>query len=434
MSWSKNVLNPFFEIFGHGGGKIKRKSNILVLTLLVLTLPLCANIAFATTDTTTNTSDQYSSQIDQDNDQNLDTNTSQSSKQQTTKESVQTSVNTTLDEQIINTSDVTKQAAGSAGSTTVTTTTTFTSSQINDAAARVKNFITNNNRLPSYVTISSVNVSMAQFLQLMVQNVINLNSGSKSSVKLITVGDPSTTNATESVQYGTLTKSQYVTKAKDIYNYMVKNGYASKTATTSLGKINFYNQIYTYSKILKFYKENSRLPTTVTVKAISGSSSSSEGSGSTVSSSLAKYLAATTNAQSTSTTIENLAASITKGKTTTYAKAQAIFNYVRDLLSYSYYYNSKKGALGALSSKTANCCDTAHLVVALARAAGIPARYQHGYCKFSDGWYGHVWAQLYVDGKWYYADAISDKNTFGSINNWNLSTYTLYNTYASLPF
>jgi hypothetical protein len=39
-----------------------------------------------------------------------------------------------------------------------------------------------------------------------------------------------------------------------------------------------------------------------------------------------------------------------------------------------------------------------------------------------------------VDGTWYYADAISNYNTFGSINNWNLSTVKLSGTYAELPF
>jgi len=403
--------------------------------LLILTLPLSANIAFATTDTTTNINDQSSSQIDQSNGQNLDTDTVNSSEQQNTLPNTEEK-NTTEQSNLAAgaPSNTTNKAAGSATTTKVTTEKSFTSSQINDAAVRVKNFITNNNRLPSYVTINSVNVSMAQFLKLIVQNVININNGTITSVKLTTVGNPSTTKATESVKYGSLTKSEYVTKAKDIYNYIAKNGYASSTATTSLGKMNFYNQVYTYSKILKFYDENGRLPLTATVRTISGSSSSSEGSGSTSSSSLAKYLTATTNAQSTSTTIKNLAASITAGKTTTYAKAQAIFNWVRDHISYSFYYNSKKGALGTLSSRSANCCDTSHLVVALSRAAGIPARYQHGTCKFSSGTYGHVWAQMYVDGKWYYADAISDSNTFGTIKNWNLNSYTLHGTYASLPF
>ncbi|MCE5213726.1 MAG: transglutaminase family protein, partial [Methanobacterium sp.] len=86
------------------------------------------------------------------------------------------------------------------------------------------------------------------------------------------------------------------------------------------------------------------------------------------------------------------------------------------------------------SSGTANCCDTTNLLVALTRAAGIPARYEHGECTFSDGVFGHVWAQVYVNGNWYRADAISDRNSFGVINNWDTSNWTLIGIYAELPF
>ncbi len=91
--------------------------------------------------------------------------------------------------------------------------------------------------------------------------------------------------------------------------------------------------------------------------------------------------------------------------------------------------------LGALKSGSANCADTSHLVVALERAAGIPARYNHGSCRFSSGnVYGHVWAQVNVNGKWYYADATSYRNSFGVVKNWNTRSFTLHGIYTSLPF
>ena len=330
------------------------------------------------------------------------------------------------------------------GTTTTSSTTTttsvstqsFTSAQINAAAISVNAYIVKYKLLPSYVPMGSVRVSMAQFLSLMAQNVINIYSGTPKSLTLTTVNTPAT--ATETVKTGNISKTEYINIAKTI-KYVCTYKTAPSYINTTKGRINFQTMVYTFSKILSFQKTYNRLPNYVTVipwtnvTSSEGSSSTSSSSSST-SSALAKYLVATTNAQSTNSTIIKLANSITSGLTSTYAKATAIFNWVRNNLSYSYYYNSKKGALGALSSRSANCCDTAHLVVALARAAGIPARYQHGYCHFSDGWFGHVWAQLYVNGKWYYADAISDYNTFGSINNWNLSTVTIYGTYAALPF
>ena len=151
--------------------------------------------------------------------------------------------------------------------------------------------------------------------------------------------------------------------------------------------------------------------------------------------SYSQYLKPTKNCQSNNSKIKSLAASITKGKTSQLSKASAIFNWVRNNISYSFYYNTRKGALGTLSSRSANCADTAHIMVALERAAGIPARYNHGTCRFSSGnYYGHVWAQVYVNGKWYYADGTSSRNSFGVVKNWNTKNFTLHGIYASLPF
>ncbi len=151
--------------------------------------------------------------------------------------------------------------------------------------------------------------------------------------------------------------------------------------------------------------------------------------------SIQQYLKVTKNCQAADSQIKSLAVSITKGKITTYDKSVAIFNWVRDNLSYSFYYNTKYGAVSTLAKRTGNCCDTTHLMVALLRTIGIPARYVHGYCKFSSGnSYGHVWAQVYIDGKWYTADATGSSNTLGVIKNWNTATAKIYSTYASLPF
>ena len=121
-------------------------------------------------------------------------------------------------------------------------------------------------------------------------------------------------------------------------------------------------------------------------------------------------------------------------KLTDMEKAANIFNWVRDYVTYSFYYNTKKGAVGTLKSRVGNCVDLSHLTVALSRAAGIPARYVYAKCKFSGGWCGHVWAQLFVNGKWINADASNNINCFGVIRNWNTGNYILRGVYAALPF
>jgi len=133
--------------------------------------------------------------------------------------------------------------------------------------------------------------------------------------------------------------------------------------------------------------------------------------------------------------LKKLVKKLTKGLTSKVDKARAIFNYVRDTLDYSYYYDTKYGSTGTLNRKSGNCVDHSHLLVALYRTAGFNARYVHGTCRFSDGDVtGHVWVQVKIGKNWVGADAISYRNSLGKIKNWNNKHYTLHNKYASLPF
>ncbi len=149
--------------------------------------------------------------------------------------------------------------------------------------------------------------------------------------------------------------------------------------------------------------------------------------------SLRKYLKVTRNCQANNPKIKRLAYAITKGKKTRLGKAVAIFNWVRNHVRYRYYYNTKRGALGTLNARKGNCADTTHLLVALERAVGIPARYIHGKAKYRSGkWYGHVWAGVHVNGRWYKADATGKRNSFGVTRNWKRCI--VKGKYASLPF
>ena len=154
-----------------------------------------------------------------------------------------------------------------------------------------------------------------------------------------------------------------------------------------------------------------------------------------VKSSLAKCLKPTANAQSNDPRIKELASNITKGAATKYEKAVRIYDWVRDNLDYSFYYNTKYGAIKTLKKKEGNCVDLSHLIVALSRAAGIPARYVHVTAKFASGHVcGHVFVQVYINGKWYNLDASNNINEFNIINNWYKATATIKGVYITLPF
>ena len=326
---------------------------------------------------------------------------------------------------------------GTSSSGTVSGAVSFTVAQIGDAASRVKAYVETNKKLPAYVTIGVTQVEMPEFLRLLTGGLLQVSSGSKASVTL--KNESAASNPVDSVKSGNIKKTEYVSMAKAIKSFMDSYGKAPNYASSSLGKIQYQSLVYMYSRIMSYYSVNKVLPAYAAIKPWSNYTAITKNTTSTnttIPASLQQYLKATTNCQSTNAQIIALSKSIisSANATTTYNKAAAIFNWVRDNIGYSFYYNTNYGAVGTLNAKTGNCVDTSHLLIALERAAGIPARYEHGYCKFSTKWYGHVWAQVYVNGKWYNADAISYRNTFGVINNWNTATVKIYGTYTTLPF
>lgn len=139
-------------------------------------------------------------------------------------------------------------------------------------------------------------------------------------------------------------------------------------------------------------------------------------------------------------TIASLASSLSLGTRSNYDRAVNIFYWVRDYVEYSFYYNTRYGAAGTLERLHGNCVDLSHLLVALARSAGVTARYKFGNCFFfmSQHWYGHVWVNFHVRGpgglKWYPVDASNNINDFGVIRNWNTSNFHLKGVYNKLPF
>ena len=346
------------------------------------------------------------------------------SNQTTTASTSKNSVST------VNNTSTQKEAAAGTTKTATVTSTSFTVSQINDAAARVKAYIETNHVLPNYVTIGTTQVKMPDFLKLLTAGLLEINSGSTASITQKTVSTP--VKPTESVTSGNITKANYIDLAKRVDAYINTNGVVPNYANSTLGKLRYESLIYAFSRILAFYETNKYLPNYVTIKP--WSTVGTAGTSMPVPASLQQYLQATTNCQVNNAQIQALSKSITSGETSSYDKAVSIFNWVRDNLGYSFYYNSQEGAVGALNDKTANCCDTANLVVALERAAEIPAEYEHVYAQFSDGWYGHVIALVWVNGVWYNADATSSSNTFGAIKNWNTATATYYGTYQTIPF
>ncbi len=337
----------------------------------------------------------------------------------------------------------------------------FYINDIETAANALKSYVNSNGKLPSTVTVADTKLSISQFSYLMSKAVCNINAGTSVYKYIALPSGISNGNSTGNYLSATVYKAQYVDLSKRVVSYVESNkvppSYAKvcSSSGSSLGNAEFQLYTFAFSKILVFHKSNKYLPNYCTFESsVVGNSifnvPAYNGSGKikynasqfknglnekNTETNLTKYLVGT--GQSTITgSISNLASRLTKGLSSTEAKALAIYSYVRDEIDYSYYSDSRYGASGTLSQGSGNCVDQASLVVALCRASGIHARYSHAQgCTFSSGLVtGHVWAQILVNGVWYSADATSVRNNLGNIANWNTNSYNSLKHYAAVPF
>ncbi len=303
-------------------------------------------------------------------------------------------------------------------------------------ATNLKTYYTKNSQLPSTVTAGGIKFALPEFLYAMSQAIYQIGNSNNKDIKVIMgISEPNSPSGDSSS--GNLKMNGFLALAKNISNYIDTNKKAPNYASSDLGKIYYSDFVDAFSRILAFYGNDNRLPSYVSVGA-SSSATTASGSGlnekNTITN-LAPYLKASTNCQVDNSKIKTLVDSLTKGLTTDLQKATAIYNYVRDTISYSFYYDTKYGAVGTLNAKTGNCVDHSHLLVAMFRTADIPARYVHGKCTFSSGsTYGHVWAQVLVDGQWKVADATSSRNSLGKVANWNTNSFTLKSITSGISF
>ncbi len=305
------------------------------------------------------------------------------------------------------------------------------------ASASLKSYYEKNYKLPSTVTVGKIKYTLPEFLYMMSQAIVQLESSNKKDISYVSGVSAPKSPSGDVIKSKSLTEAKYVALAKSVAKYIKTNKAAPNYASSDVGKIIYSEVVDSFSRILTFYKTNNRLPSYVTI-TYDNTGTGQGGTGlnekNTVKD-LSIYLKSTKNCQVNNTAIKKVVDTITKGLKTDKEKATAIYNYVRDTVGYSFYYNTKYGAAGTLSSKKGNCVDHTHLLVAMFRTAGIAARYAHGTCTFSSGsTYGHVWSQVLINGQWTVADATSSRNSLGHISNWNTKSFTLKGIYSGIEF
>ena len=306
----------------------------------------------------------------------------------------------------------------------------FSLKQIISASSSVKKYIEKNKKLPSTVKIGNIKVSTADYLYLASKAIVNLDSNKKSDIGYKSIKNP--TKPGSASNEGNL--NDYLSVAKSIIKTADSKGIMPNSVSSDVGNIGYKGVVYAFARVVNYYGDNGIMPSYVTVSSLSGYTSTSKLNSKNTIKNLASYLAASANCQVNNAKIKNLVAKLTKGLTTDVEKATAIFNYVRDSISYSFYYDTKYGAVGTLNAKSGNCVDQSHLLVAMYRTAGLAARYAHGTCTFTSGTYGHVWTQVLIGDTWVVSDATSVRNSFGNVVNWNANSYSLKGYYPSIAF
>ncbi|MBI4326425.1 MAG: transglutaminase domain-containing protein [Chloroflexi bacterium] len=131
-----------------------------------------------------------------------------------------------------------------------------------------------------------------------------------------------------------------------------------------------------------------------------------------------KYLQAE-NLVPANETFRAIAQQVTRGKTTGTARARALYDHVIETVRYARYGSGwgAGDAVYACDARSGNCSDFHAYFIALAREAGLPARFAIGAAIPSerneggiDGY--HCWAEFFADGKWIPVDVSeADKNS-----------------------
>lgn len=305
---------------------------------------------------------------------------------------------------------------------------TVTYANIQDAAKTVADYCESKKALPASVSCGGQTINMGQFMMLTCQVIGKLNAGTKSgSFEIPNV--KAAPNPNGSCKKYNMMKTEYVSVAAKVVTFMQKEKAAPNYCTCNGGQLKFPDAVYALARVLRYYKQNGALPNYTVTKPVSGTAASSTTtSGSWLESTAGykKFLKATKNCQVGNATLKSVAQTgIKYGGTPSnmYTAAKHLVQYLNDKTSYSYYYNTRKGALGTWNARSGNCCDMAHLVNACARSVGIPGAYHNTTCRFSNGVYGHVYADLWC-GKaygWKVADIVNSANYLGYKTNVTIS-------------
>ncbi|OED30836.1 hypothetical protein NL43_00540 [Methanosphaera sp. WGK6] len=135
----------------------------------------------------------------------------------------------------------------------------FTYAEIKEAAVYLRNQY-ESDHIVTKVIVGSMTMGVEDFLPIMIKMVNNINSGNVSS-SIRYIDYTPITSQIDTITGGKLSLSEIITMGNKILNFYSINNRPPTYATTTYGKLGYYNIIYTYLKIIDVSSSN-YLPST----------------------------------------------------------------------------------------------------------------------------------------------------------------------------
>lgn len=121
---------------------------------------------------------------------------------------------------------------------------------------------------------------------------------------------------------------------------------------------------------------------------------------------LAEFLEPNAYIQSDHPPLREKALEIVKGETDAWAAACKLESFVYKHIKDKNFGTGFASAAEVFENPTGDCSEHAVLLAAVCRAVGIPARAAMGYMYLGGIFGGHVWVEVWINGKWYAIDGV----------------------------
>lgn len=150
---------------------------------------------------------------------------------------------------------------------------TVTQSQLQTTVYSLQTFIENHNEMPTTVTIAGKNISIAQFLQILAQNLLDIYNDQSST--LMTQNISMAPSPVENIESGTIQKTEYIQLIENLISFTNTNSRLPNYLSTKLGKMRYESSLYLLLKVNSFYNINGRLPGYVSLTPWTGTTTTS---------------------------------------------------------------------------------------------------------------------------------------------------------------